>query len=612
MTHASRFTALLALALVAITALVYWPGLNGPFLFDDYPNIVSNTRVQPQQLDWAAIESAARGYEPGSIGRPLATIGFAIDYWMGGKNPWGYKLHSLLVHLLNALLIFALVRRLLSLTIRDDQRKQTWPLLTAFAITLLWAVHPLQISSVLYVVQRMETLSLTFVLLGLLAYLRGRLLQRAGARGWTWLGLSAVMAGAGLLSKENAVLFPLYTLALELTILRFDAQQQSTRKFLKSAYAIGLVSALFVFFVWILPSHTAANAFDGRNFNLHERLLSQLRILPMYICQILLPLPQSMTFYYDAYPKSTGWLSPATTLFGAFFLIGLATVAWRVRERFPLVALGILWFFAAHVLTSNVFNLELAFEHRNYFALLGILLVVADLLRLIPLRDGPALKYFTTGVIVLAFAALGMMRAATWGSELHLASDLVAKNPQSPRASSDLATLYAGMADGNANSPFFVFAMHEFERASLLPNASPLPEQGLILLAASTGQPQQNEWWDRLVHKVRTRPISPQEIMAVTGIMNQRYKGIEVDDSRLSEAYAALLERRPRPELFAKYGDYALTYLHDEALADRMFAAAVDNSSTDPSYAERLFSVLVQDGRMRQAQVVRDRANFRK
>src|SRR5690606_20233706 len=145
----------------------------------------------------------------------------------------------------------------------------------------------------------------------------------------------------------------------------------------------------------------------------------------------------------------------------------------------------------------------------------------------------------------------------------------------------------------------------EFERGSRLPGASPLPEQGLILMAATTGQPVENKWWDRLIHKIRTRPLGPQEAMAVTGLMQQRHQGIKLDDKRLAEAFLALLERKPTPYLHVQFANFALTELGDEALADEHFAAAVKLAiDTDPAYPARIAQALLSDGRGRQATVV--------
>src|SRR5690606_4737353 len=118
-------------------------------------------------------------------------------------------------------------------------------------------------------------------------------------------------------------------------------------------------------------------------------------------------------------------------------------------------------------------------------------------------------------------------------------------------------------------------------------------EQGLILMAATTGLPVDDDWWQSLIHKVKTRPISPQETMAVTGLMSQRYKGIALDDRRLSEAYAALLARKPMPaQMYAQYGDYALTYLHDGDLATRMFVKAIEREPNDADYANKILGIL--------------------
>jgi hypothetical protein len=149
----------------------------------------------------------------------------------------------------------------------------------------------------------------------------------------------------------------------------------------------------------------------------------------------------------------------------------------------------------------------------------------------------------------------------------------------------------------------------EFERGSRLAGSSPLPEQGLILMAATTEQQVRDEWWDSLIHKLRTRPLGTQELMAVTGLLTQRYRGIELDDRRLSEALAVVFERKDMPpHLYAQYGDYALTYLHDGVLAERLFVDAVNRGPEDAPYAAKLFATLTADGHARQANAVFRRA----
>src|SRR3546814_15829611 len=87
-----------------------------------------------------------------------------------------------------------------------------------------------------------------------------------------------------------------------------------------------------------------------------------------------------MPFYYDWLQPSRGLLQPWTTLPAIGVVLGLLGLAWHLRSRWPLFALGVFLFFASHFIASNVIPLELAFEHRNHFALVGAVLAVGSLL----------------------------------------------------------------------------------------------------------------------------------------------------------------------------------------------------------------------------------------
>ena len=603
MSRSPYISALVCIGLLALVGIAYWPGLTGPFLFDDYPNIVDNPILQIERLDPASLYQAARAYVPGHIGRPVATVGLALDWLAWGKNPWGYKLHSLGVHLLNTLLVFALVRRVLSLAwpvpATAAATKPVWSphAWAAVALALAWAAHPLQVSTVLYVVQRMEMLCHTFVFLGLLAYLRGRVNQVAGRGGSGWLALSALAGVVGMFAKESAVLLPAYTLALELTVLRFAAAKPATSKRLCWGYGVATALGLGVFLAVVLPAQLEPAAFAFRDFGPLERVLTQFRVLAIYIGQILLPLPRNMLFYYDHLAPSRSLLDPPTTAFGALLVAGLLALAFRFRRTVPLAALGIMWFFAAHSITSNVIALEMVFEHRNYFALLGVLLVLAEIVHRIPGPSPQTAKALGVGAIVAALWFLCLLRAATWGNELHLLTGLVSANPGSSRASNDLATLWIGMSDGHPGSPFFDWGMREFERGSRLPGASPIAEQGLILSAAFTGVEVKDEWWDRMQHKLETQPIDPQSAAAVLGLLKQRNQGVEMDDARLARAYTTLADRSGQlASTYASMGEHALDRLGDQALAKMMFLRAIDRCIGNPTYAQQIVDALRERG----------------
>lgn len=591
------------LVLVVAAALAYWPGINGGFLFDDYNNIQVNPAIQIQSLDATSLGRAAGAYQAGSYGRPLATLSFALDHYFQGKDPAGFKRTSILLHALNTLLVFLLVSRLLAM----PRSLPVWSPWAALAIAAAWAIHPLQVSTVLYVVQRMEMLVATFTLLALLAYLRGRLAQREGRRGWPWLALAVGLSAIGMLAKESAVLIPFFTLAIEATLLRFEAARTSTPRTLKWVYAAGTALAAAVFFGYVVPRYASPESFAIRDFSAAERLLTQLRVLPLYLTQILVPSPELMTFYYDNYPKSSDLLSPITTLFGGLFLAALAWLAWRVRKKAPLASLGIAWFFVAHLLTSSPLNLELVFEHRNYLAILGVMLAVAEGIRRLPMKDGPGLKIFAVIGVLALVGVLTVIRSATWGNPLLLASDLVARNPDSPRASNDLGMIYVDMSGGSIESPFLHMGMQEFERGSRLPGASPLPEQGLILMSAVSGYPTDPAWWDRLEHKIRTQPLGPQQVMSVQGLLTQHQRGFHVDPDRLAEVYAAMLERTKFPGyVYARFADFLYEDLREPGRATSYYVKAATADPGDTEFHELLLGTLITEGRAEQATAVAD------
>lgn len=594
-----------SLLLAALLLATYWPGLGGPFVFDDYPALVNNPRLHITDFSFDAFARAALSFDAGGGSRPLAMASFAFNHALGGLDPWGYKLFGIIVHAINALLVYALVLRILGLAEVGERHRRV----AAFAIALLWAVHPLQISTVLYVVQRMETLSLTFVLLALLAYLRGRTSQIAGARGWPWFVACVPLVALGLACKETAVLFPAYALALEWTVLRFEAKQPTYGRLWRRLYLIGTALAVLVFVFVAVPRYGSLETFTGRDFNSIERVLSQLRILPLYLGQMLWPIPGGMTFYYDDFLPSRSLLSPLGTLFGGLFLAGLLASAWLLRRRAPLYALGIFWFFAAHLLTSNVLSLELVFEHRNYFALLGILLAAADLVRRIPVQDGPAIKYAGVAVLIVGVGVLGVLRAATWGDKLLLATDLAARNSSSARAAHELGVTYYEMTDGYTNSPFFGFAQKQFEREAGLPSASILGEQALILMASAAKQPADPALWEGLISKLRERPITPQTTQGLFALLDNRLKGASIDDLKLTEAFMVTFDRVTfPPNTYASFGDYLLEQARNVALANLMFVKAIDESRRYPGYAGRIVNALRSRGHHEQADLAQARA----
>lgn len=479
--HRRATSITLASILLAAVFLLYWPALSGPFVFDDYPNIVNNSKIAVSDLDYTSLRDAALSRGEGISTRSLALASFAINFYFAELNPYWYKLTNLAIHLLNTILIFCLARILFAAPLKPSPPMQpptsVW---LPMAVAAAWALHPINLDPVLYVVQRMTSLATLFMLIGLLCFVSGRrMLHQSPQRGLA-LMISGSSMGTllGLLSKEIALLLPLYLLVLDITIMRRQERAWPTIALRFHAVSIGLVIFLALLYLFAHAERELA-AYGARDFTLVERLLTQPRILWFYASLIVFPIPSRFSLFHDDIAVSTGLLSPYSTLFAVAGLGVVLLAGVIARSKYPVASFTILWFLAGHVMESSVIGLEIAHEHRNYlpsFApLLGIVYGID-----IKLRDRRPLFIARISVIatLAIFSLTTLVRANEWKTEDALVQTMAHHHPESPRALTMLANLYAH----RHNDPFVAIELYE-RAVSLAPNDIGARLRALMLTA---------------------------------------------------------------------------------------------------------------------------------
>lgn len=430
-------------AILAIAIWAYYPGLRGGFLFDDFGNLPTLGAGGPVD-NWAIFLRYATSGIADPTGRPLTLLTFLLDAHDWPADPFQFKRTNLILHLLNGVLLYALLARLGRLFGHADRQSRTAALLGA----ALWLLHPLLVSTTLYIVQREAMLPATCTLIGLLLWLRGRLLLTRGrtAAGLTWsvLGLGGFTV-LGILAKANGALLPLFALLIEVILLapRYPMHQESTRRAHGLALLIfGIVpaAAILGYLLWTgLHGVFVGGPVGTRPWSVGQRLLTEPTVLLDYLQLLWLPRPFSSGLFNEQYIASTSWLQPATTLPAMLAVFGLIGMAWWQRRRHPAPALAILFYFAGQLLESTSISLELYFEHRNYlpallmFWPLGLWLADARKLRL--------LKYALMLVLPLGLAWMTHARAELWGN-VHSQALLWARiNPDSARAQTNAAQI---------------------------------------------------------------------------------------------------------------------------------------------------------------------------
>lgn len=428
---------LLALLLL-LTCGVYGLGLSGPFVFDDLPNLVENSQLAGLAADDAetGLLKAAFSSDAGPLKRPISMLSFALNVQAFGMDPWAMKVVNVLIHLLVGLTLYALCRVLLR---HWQQRGVLAPGAPVEGIALLatglWLLHPMQLTSVLYIVQRMTSLSSLFTALGLLAYAHGRV--RGDLRGLVTAVLGVAVFGLlAVLSKESGALILAYALALELCVFQFASPDRRVRLTLKIGYGVTVLLPALAGLAYLLVLNPALleRAYLPREFTLEERLLTQPRILWQYLGEIALPLPSRLGLYHDEIPLSTTLLQPWTTLPSLLGLLGLLLFALLRRRIYPVAALAVLWFLAGHLMESTLVPLELKFEHRNYLSILGPALWLACLLGQRPASQSPPRYAVPALLLIGALAGLTAQRAWIWDDGLRFELAEAAHHPDSARA----------------------------------------------------------------------------------------------------------------------------------------------------------------------------------
>jgi hypothetical protein len=580
--------------LLLIVALVYLPGVGGGFIFDDFPNIVLNQRLHVSSWNFQAFFEAALSSPAAELPRPVAMLTFALNNFFTGLDPRPMKITNIAIHLLNVCLAMGLARSVF--VAAQPALSLSRASLLGFCAAAWWAVLPINVTAVLFIVQRMESLSHTFVLLGLWSYVYGRSIElRSGRRTWA-TPLMLVAAGIGVLIKESAALTLLYALVLELTIFEFRRAERR-RPFLIGMYAAVVLVGAAVAFAWLLPRALAPEAYAHRSFTLIERLMTEPRVLVDYVRWTLAPSPMELGFFHDDFIVSKGWTSPASSLLSLLFLIATVLMAFWLRPRRPVLALALGWFLCAHLLTATFIPLELAFEHRNYFSSFALCLGLAEVIGMLMDRGHKFLVMTAALALFLLYASTTLIRTVDWSNPVGFAKMEAAKHPASPRATYSLAQSYSFLSKYDPRSPYFPLAVNAFQTARKVPNAGLLPAHGLLILQARSGQATDADLWEEVFRDLSERPLGPQEVAAVGSLTQCAVDNVcDFPADRMLNMYAAAMRQGEQAEILNLFANYALNILGDPNLAIAGWTRATTLRPGEPQYLIALAKVYAATG----------------
>ncbi|MBI5492189.1 MAG: tetratricopeptide repeat protein [Deltaproteobacteria bacterium] len=420
--------------------LLYLNALKAPFVYDDRGFIIFNPVIR-----------SLNNFLAFSGTRYLGFLSFALNYRLGGLHPFGFHLVNVLIHIMNAALVFYFLR----LTCRTPSLSKfagagrpasVW---LPFIASVIFLAHPVQTQAVAYVTQRFASMATLFYILSMVLYIKARLSFRAGGGVKAWLVYSAAFLSAVLAMKTKEITFTLPFAILIYDIVFFRTDEPADR----------LRRAPFYLLILFIPLSIVFSSGDPvtenlRNMQLNEAvtlrrgdyIYTQFSVILTYIRLLLYPVGQKIE--YD-YPLSTSLMS-AGTLIPLLALVSLAVFALHVlrrsyREKDPyglLFSFGIFWFFLTLSVESFMVPIQdVIFEQRIYLPGLGLIIssvsafyLAVNGLRKRGLKVSEAAASIAALIIVCPpLFASTYARNMVWRDELKLLDESIGDGSSKPR-----------------------------------------------------------------------------------------------------------------------------------------------------------------------------------
>jgi len=411
---------------VSLGGLIYSNVLHGPFVFDDIFYIARNPAIKHlDRLDTIYLSNV-------SSLRFIPFLSFALNYHVHQLNVFGYHLVNIIIHIINALLVWWLATLTLQSPKLDRKRWEGREGLIAYSAALLFLVHPIETQAVSYITQRFASMVTLFYLLSICSLAYYRLTSHK-----QFLVYSLLSTVAAMYCKQIAITLPI-TLLLYLQLFFPVKKKQmifltllflSTTLIILNYYKFGFSNILSI----TQPSKSHV----GDYLKIQVYFLTQFRVLCTYLKVIIFPFTQN--FLYD-FPISKSLFEPKT-LASIMAILSMLVGSILLLKKRRIIGFGILWFFITISVESSVITIgHVIFEHRAYLPSVGLFLslsvVIAE-----AIKNRKILVSVLT-VLILGLSLLTYNRNLVYADRIVFWSDVLKKSPNMLRPYLNLGAAY--------------------------------------------------------------------------------------------------------------------------------------------------------------------------
>jgi tetratricopeptide (TPR) repeat protein len=437
------------LLILATTLLVYSNSFKGNFHYDDLPSIVENPSIRSPRTAWRAAFLRGQG-DITIAGRPLAAITFALNYQISGMHIWSYRLVNQLIHCGSALLLYGIARRTLRMPrvpVRLSQHADG----IACAIALIWAVHPLHVVSVTYVVQRVESLAGLLMLLSLWCVICG---SASATAGWWYAGAVAACA-AGMGVKETVAVTPVLVLLYDRAFLVRSVGEALRQR---RALYLGLFACWVIAALLFLSGPRKGLMIEYGPYAWLEYLRIQCYAIPRYLRVAFFPIGLVVDYggplvSLPIAASAAGWV-PGAIIVGILIVV---TIVLLIRR--PMLGFLGVWFLLILAPSSSVVPIfaEAIAEQRTYLPLAAV--VTSGVLIVASITALPRLALSSlSAAVVIAMGSATLWRNWLFRDDVRLWSHDVAVWPDNSRSRTALGLALVQQEN-------FVAATEQFEQA---------------------------------------------------------------------------------------------------------------------------------------------------
>jgi Tfp pilus assembly protein PilF len=476
------------LLIMILGILGYSNTFNVPFQFDDEANIVKNPIIK--NLDYYINPGKAEVYEgfaeyPLLINRYIGSLTLALNYKIHGLDVTGYHVVNLLIHLINALLVYWFVQLIfISLASgaggdkpSSGKHADTIALFTA----LLFVTHPIQTQAVTYIIQRFASLATMFYLFSIIMYIKARLAfnadnpQQSRRAAITYYLIALLVAVLAMKTKEISFTLPAMIVLFE-TLFFKGGWRRRILWLVPFVLTMLIIPATLIFIVNLSggagggAGHLgAATSLSGSHVTRLDYLFTEFKVIMTYLRLMFFPVDQNLDYDYPLYHSMADpGVFPS---FLVLLLISLTAIYsfGRYGKKIPLIRViffGTAWFLVTLSIESSIIPIiDVIYEHRMYLPSFGLFLVISILLVMIIERSQQkwvaGTVYLSVIITALTFTGVTYSRNKVWNDKIVFWQDVVAKSPGKARGYTQLATAHEEKGDLDQ-------ALKYFKKASAL------------------------------------------------------------------------------------------------------------------------------------------------